>query len=414
MRGPILFLGLGLLAACSTSDDSDCEGCNVRGYPGDGQGDGGFEGDGSGGGSDDGGTEDGGGDDGGSDGGSDGGDDGGSGSTGGDEGGGDEGGETGDSEEGCPSGAICEFPYEDSNDTSKSSTSSFDSYACKPSSDQSGPEVVYEIYLEEDGYIATSLDGLGSNVDVDVHILGSMDADDCYDRGHWDAGSYLAAGTYYVVVDSWVSGGTSYEGSYDLTIGYTPVDAFEPEGLDPAVMDMALHAFDVAWMDGDTDRFEYTVIDFSLPSYEEREFIMDLGTGELLYELYVTHGENSVQGNNWAWATKFSDTNDSHQSSLGMMKTGETYTGSYGYSLRLDGMETGYNGNVRSRAIVIHPWSYAREEVVDEYGYLGLSWGCPAIDDRISEEVIDTISDGTMVFTWYDDGDWSKNSGYLP
>ena len=81
---------------------------------------------------------------------------------------------------------------------------------------------------------------------------------------------------------------------------------------------------------------------------------------------------------------------------------------------KIDGMEDGYNGNVRSRAIVIHPWSAAREEVVDDYGYLGLSWGCPAIDDRIAEEVIDTISDGTMVFTWYDDGDWSRNSAYLP
>ena len=394
MRPSLLLLAL--LSACSTSDDDDCAGCDARGYT-----DGGESG------GDDGGGDDAGGDDAG-------GDDGGSGGSG-DDGGSDDGGDTGsDDTEDCPSGAICDFPYEASDDTSKSSSSSFDSYACKASSDQSGPEIIYEVYLAEDGYLATSLDGLGSGVDVDVHILGSLDPDDCYDRGHWDAGSYLTAGTYYVVVDSWVSGGTSYEGSYDLTIGYTPVDAYEAEGLASGVMDMALSAFDVAWMGGDTERFEYTVIDFSLPSYDKREFVLDLRTGALLYELYVTHGENSVTGNNWAWASKFSDTNDSHQSSLGMMKTGETYTGSYGYSLRLDGMEDGYNGNVRTRAIVIHPWSAAREEVVDDYGYLGLSWGCPAIDDRIAEEVIDTISDGTMVFTWYDDGDWSRNSAYLP
>ena len=63
-----------------------------------------------------------------------------------------------------------------------------------------------------------------------------------------------------------------------------------------------------------------------------------------------------MKGNHWAWATKFSNTNDSHQSSLGLMRTGETYYGSYGYSLRLDGLEDGYNDAVRSRAIVIHPW----------------------------------------------------------
>jgi len=96
------------------------------------------------------------------------------------------------------------------------------------------------------------------------------------------------------------------------------------------------------------------------------------------------------------------------------MKTGETYTGSYGYSMRVDGMEDDYNDLVRSRAIVVHPWSYAREEMIDEYGMLGLSWGCPAIDDRISEEVIDTISDGTMMLSYYPDGDWSTNSDYVP
>ena len=145
----------------------------------------------------DGGASDGGAGDGGSgDGGSG---DGGSGDGGSGDGGSGDGG-TEEEVEPCPSGVICvdSFPYSDSDDTSRSSLDDFDSYACASSTDESGPEVVYQVDLAEDGYLAATLSGLGSGVDLDVHILGSLDADDCYDRGHWDAGSFLPAGRYYV------------------------------------------------------------------------------------------------------------------------------------------------------------------------------------------------------------------------
>ena len=44
----------------------------------------------------------------------------------------------------------------------------------------------------------------------------------------------------------------------------------------------------------------------------------------------------------------------SHQTSLGLFRTADTYVGSNGYSLRLDGLEPGVNDRARERAIVMH------------------------------------------------------------
>ena len=94
------------------------------------------------------------------------------------------------------------------------------------------------------------------------------------------------------------------------------------------------------------------------------------------------------------------------------MKAGETYTGSYGYSMRIDGLEYGYNDNVRSRYIVMHGWEGSRPEYVDYFGMVAPTWGCPALDDRLVGTVIDQLSDGALMFFWYPDGDWSQHSTF--
>ena len=153
--------------------------------------------------------------------------------------------------------------------------------------------------------------------------------------------------------------------------------------------------------------------DFSMHSADRRMWILDLIDGTLLWNLHVTHGENSSTGSE-AYATSFSNINDSHQSSLGMMKAAELYTSStVGPGLRLDGLEPGYNDNVRMRGIVVHGATYARAENVASWGVAGTSWGCPAVDDRLVDDVMDTLTGGGMMFFWYPDGDWSSSSGYL-
>jgi len=356
------------------------------------------------------GTTDGGGDDGGSGSGSGGGGTGsGSGSTG------DSGGDDGTEPDPCPSGMVCidAFPYEETNTTTSAISDTFDSYSCAPSTNESGPEVIYRVDLDEDGFLAVDLPDVASGADIDVHILGSLDADDCFDRGHWRSGAWLPAGRYYVVADTWVSSsGAENDGQYTITFGHTGASGLP--GADSTFVEASLQAYDIAWGAGDTDSFVYSMTDWTMHSSLEREWVVDLATGDLLFHLHTTHGEASANSRDPGYADSFSNINNSHQSSLGMMRAGETYTGSYGYSMRLDGLEPGYNDNVRTRAIVVHPWEWARPEVVDEYGMLGLSWGCPAIDDRVSRRLIDATSDGSLYFFWYPDGDWSRNSEYLP
>lgn len=340
--------------------------------------------------------------------------DGGGSSDGGDGDGGSGGSGDGGAGEDCPDGVICvtRFPYAGAGDTSSSTRRDFDRYACAPSTDESGPEIVYQVDLDEDGYLGIALDDWDD--DVDVHILGSLDPDDCYDRGHTDAGSLLPAGRYYVVVDTWVDDGVEHAGQYDIWMGHTAPADFEDVGLDRDVLEKGLYVFDQAWMDGETRRFEYTIIDFSLPSTDKRQWTLDLATGGLQWNLYVSHGEGSGSDSDIRYADSFSNTDGSHQSSLGLMRTAETYTGSNGYSLRLDGLEPGINDNARDRAIVVHGASYATQDFIDDYGYLGRSWGCPAIDDAVIHDFIADVEDGALYWSWYPDSAFLAGSDYLP
>jgi hypothetical protein len=315
----------------------------------------------------------------------------------------------------CTSGYECAetFPFDTTGNTSTSAIDLWDYYSCAPSTNESGPETIYEVVLDEDGFLAAQITD-GNGVDVDVHILSDLDPNDCVDRGHEEAGAFLTAGTWYVVVDTWVSAsGVEYDGAYTLTIGHTAVDDFVANGLDAVVMADALTAFDNAWAEDETDDLVYSVIDFSMSSTDERFWTIDLVDSTLLWNLHVSHGEASGHPSQLDLASSFSNISGSHQSSLGLARTAETYSGSNGYSLRVDGLDWGYNNNVRSRAIVVHGATYARPEFAASNGYLGRSWGCPAVDDRLSSALIDDIKLGSLMFSWYPDGDWSVNSEWL-
>jgi len=251
-----------------------------------------------------------------------------------------------------------------------------------------------------------------SGADVDVHLLSADDPTACISRGHWIAGGYVERGYYWVVADSWADSSGHYAGRYTLDIGFVSVDDLEGWGMDTAPADDALYAMGVAFENQDPDRLYYSITDFSLHSGLERLWVIDLLEGDLVWNLHVTHGEASV-GSSDAMSTVFSNINDSHQSSLGMMRGAEEYVGSWGPAMRIDGLEDGYNDLVRYRAIVMHGAEYARSEFIDTYGRAGLSWGCPAVDDRLVEDVIADLKDGSMMFFWYPDGDWSVYSDYL-
>ena len=137
----------------------------------------------------------------------------------------------------------------------------------------------------------------------------------------------------------------------------------------------------------------WAVVDFNKPSSEKRFFIFDLKNSS--YKSYlVSHGKNSGE----LFASSFSNRVGSNQSSLGIYKTAETYTGKHGLSLRLDGMED-TNSNVRERDIVIHEADY----VVPDYmgtDRAGRSEGCFAVHPSHRDEVIENLKNGSYMIAW--------------
>jgi hypothetical protein len=134
-----------------------------------------------------------------------------------------------------------------------------------------------------------------------------------------------------------------------------------------------------------------TVIDYSLSSKKQRLFMIDTVTGSV-WPTYVAHGKGSDADHD-GYAERFSNESGSNATSLGAFKTAETYYGSNGYSLRLDGLSS-TNSNARSRAIVVHGASYVQDRSVIQ----GRSWGCPAVATQFSKNFIDTIKGGSLIF----------------
>jgi hypothetical protein len=181
-------------------------------------------------------------------------------------------------------------------------------------------------------------------------------------------------------------------------------------GLSRDVFNLALGAVQCAVRSGDIEApATLTVIDYSRPSTEPRLWVFDLHDHTLLFKELVAHGRNTGEN----MAAHFSDAMNSKESSLGLFVADNTYMGSNGYSLRLDGLEPGFNGNARDRAIVMHGAPYVNETVAASQGRLGRSWGCPALREAVAHQVIDTIRGGGIIFSYYPDSNWLKKSRYL-
>jgi hypothetical protein len=181
-------------------------------------------------------------------------------------------------------------------------------------------------------------------------------------------------------------------------------------GVDADVLDLALTAVSCGVASGDLEAPPtLTLIDYSLPSTSPRLWVFDLHTGKMLFNELVAHGRNS--GDNMAM--RFSDVEESRESSIGLFRTADTYVGHNGYSLRLDGLEPGFNGNARDRAIVMHGAPYVDAGVAKANGRLGRSWGCPALREAVARQVIDTVRGGGVIFSYYPDSAWLKKSKFL-
>jgi len=175
------------------------------------------------------------------------------------------------------------------------------------------------------------------------------------------------------------------------------------------VFEKAMKGYEQLEEKGKVGKKILTVVDFGLSSTKKRMWIMNMDTKEVLFHTYVSHGKNT----GGEFATKFSNTVNSLQSSLGFYVSAETYYGKNGLSLFIDGMEKGFNNNARKRYVVIHGADYAEPNFISRIGRLGRSYGCPAVPNTIAKDVIDTIKDESVVYIHKNNKDYLNNSPLL-
>jgi hypothetical protein len=146
-----------------------------------------------------------------------------------------------------------------------------------------------------------------------------------------------------------------------------------------------------------------TICDFSQASNQKRLYIIDITDFRLVTNTYVAHGRNS----GGEYATQFSNRPESLQSSLGFYITSNTYIGEHGLSLRINGVDPGYNDKALARSIVIHGAAYVDEARARQGVFMGRSFGCPAVPQKESANIITTIKNGTCLFIYH------PNKNYL-
>lgn len=139
-----------------------------------------------------------------------------------------------------------------------------------------------------------------------------------------------------------------------------------------------------------------SVIDFSMHSSKKRFFIINMKTGAV-WAIRTAHGKNTdPEHDGYANQQLFSNVSGSNKSSLGFYIAAETYYGSHGLSLRLDGISS-TNSNARARAIVIHGADYVQEANVIQ----GRSFGCPAVAMGNRDEVVNRLKNGSLIYAGF-------------
>jgi hypothetical protein len=179
--------------------------------------------------------------------------------------------------------------------------------------------------------------------------------------------------------------------------------------LDPKVFALAAKAYQRAKERGEVKGDVLTVIDYSKSSQEKRFFVIDLKSKRTLFSELVSHGKNS----GFDRPSDFSNRMGSLKSSIGLFVTDRTYEGKHGYSLKLRGLDRGWNDRAMERAIVIHAADYVNLDYAKKHKRLGRSWGCPALAPDVAKKVIDVIKEGTAVFAYYPDRKLLTESPYL-
>ena len=140
-----------------------------------------------------------------------------------------------------------------------------------------------------------------------------------------------------------------------------------------------------------------TVCDFTQKSSNKRMYVIDVAHKKLLFNTYVSHGMNSGV----EYATSFSNRANSFKSSLGFFVTSKTYFGRNGLSLKVKGLEKGYNDLASKRHIVLHGSDYITPQYLKDNGEMGRSLGCAAMPNVLTPKIIKSIKNGSCLFIYH-------------
>lgn len=140
------------------------------------------------------------------------------------------------------------------------------------------------------------------------------------------------------------------------------------------------------------------LIDFSIPSSDYRYFFVNMDNKTIVKKGLVAHGDcNDFPAS--VTEAKFSNRDNSHCSSKGKYKVGESYKSKiWGKSYRLHGLEAS-NSNAFARGIVMH--AHSELPYVPNGTYINTSYGCPMLNKQFFNEmaqIIDTTT--TPMIMW--------------
>lgn len=123
-------------------------------------------------------------------------------------------------------------------------------------------------------------------------------------------------------------------------------------------------------------------VDMSLPSGRNRFFIYDLKKNSIINSGLAAHGSCNET---FLSRPRFSNQSKSGCSSLGKYKVGEFYTGKYGRSFRLYGLDN-CNSNAYKRAVVIHGYDCVPDEEIYPR-VLCNSFGCVMVSYKFFDKI---------------------------
>jgi len=125
------------------------------------------------------------------------------------------------------------------------------------------------------------------------------------------------------------------------------------------------------------------IVNYNIPYTRERFWIYDIKQNKVIFRSRVSHAYHSGK----RYAYKFSNKPNSYLSPKGSFVTLNTFDGTYGYSMRIKGLERGINDNSLKRGIIFHPANGMTH-----------SGGCFMLPDLIAEETFDKIKNGTLIY----------------